>query len=215
MITVAGVGPGSKEYLTEKVAFIVQKADIVAGWNHALKVIEGVIRGEKIQFTAHEKEEETIAYLAQEARKGKKCIICTVGDPNFSDYQLLEKTRRYDEIEIVPGISSVQVAASLAQVSLEHTCFITFHKSGSIEGEKQELLEGIQKGKNLILLPRPYDFMPQDIANFLIEHGVDASLEVTIFENLTFKDERKIKTTIGELRGKFSDLSVIVIKVSK
>lgn len=49
MITVAGVGPGGKEYLTEKVAFIVQKADIVAGWNHALKVIEGVIHQLKLK----------------------------------------------------------------------------------------------------------------------------------------------------------------------
>lgn len=215
MITVVGVGPGGKEYLTEKAKSVIRGADIVAGWRHALEVVEDFIQGGKVQFTSHQGEGKDIAHLAQEARKGKKCIICTVGDPNFSDHQLLEKIQKYDEIEIVPGISSVQVAASLAQVFFEHTHFITFHKSGSIEVEKEELLEGIQKGKNLILLPRPYDFMPQDIANFLIEHGVDASLKVTIFENLTFKDERKIETTIGELRGKFSDLSVIVVKASK
>ena len=215
MITVVGVGPGAKEYLTEKAAFIVQKADIVAGWSHALKVVEDFIQGEKVEFTSYQTEGEDIACLAQEARNGKKCVICTVGDPNFSDRQLLEKIQKYDEIEIVPGISSVQVAAGLAQVFFEDTYFITFHKSGSIEGEKEELLEGIQKGKNLIFLPRPYDFMPQDIANFLIEHGVDAYLKVTIFENLTFRDERRIETTVGELRGKFSDLLIIVIKGSK
>ena len=212
MITVAGVGPGAKEYLTEKVASIVQKADIVAGWDHALKVIEGDIQGEKIQFTSHEKEEETIAYLAQEVKKGKRCVICLVGDPNFSDYQLLEKIRKYDEIEIVPGISSVQVAASLVQVSLEYTCFITFHKSGAIDKEKEDLLEAIQKGKNLILLPRPYDFMPADIADFLIKHGIEPSLRVVIYENLTLKNQRQIGTTLGEIKDEFTDLSIMVIK---
>ena len=215
MITLLGVGPGAKEYLTGKAISVVREADIIAGWSHALKVVEEFIQGKEIQFTSHQREEEDIAYLAQEARRGKRCVICSVGDPNFSDHQLLEKIRKYDEVEIVPGISSVQVAASLAHIPFENTGFITFHKSGSIEEEKEELLRAIQKNKNLILLPRPYDFMPRDIANFLIKHGIDASLKVTIFENLTLKDERKTETALRELKGEFSDLSIIVIKASK
>ena len=139
-----------------------------------------------------------------------------VGVTEFCDYppEALdkEKIRKYDEIEIVPGISSVQVAASLAQVSLEYTCFITFHKSGAIDKEKKELLEAIQKGKNLILLPRPYDFMPADIADFLVKHGIEPSLRVIIYENLTLKNQRQIGTTLGEIKDEFTDLSIMVIK---
>jgi precorrin-6y C5,15-methyltransferase (decarboxylating) CbiE subunit len=212
MISVVGVGPGSKEYLTEKAKSVIEEADIVAGWDHALKVVGDLIKGERVQFTSYRREEKDIAYLAQEAKKRKKCTICVTGDPNFSDYQLLEKIRKYEKIEIVPGISSIQIAASLAQVPLEYTLLITFHKSGSIEKEKKELLEGIRKGKNLIILPRPYDFMPQDIAHFLIEHGVNPSLNVVIFENLTLKEEKRSEIALREIKGIFSDLSIIVIR---
>lgn len=213
-IWVVGVGPGNPEYLTKKATFVVKRADVVAGWEHALKIVDELAKGERVQFTSHQTEENVIAYLAREARKGKKCVVCTVGDPNFSDNQLLEKIRKFGEIEIVPGISSVQIAASQAKVPFEKSRFITFHKSGPINNEKEKLLRAVKEGRrNVIVLPRPWDFMPRDIAKFLIDNGVVKNLEVTVHENLTLSDERVHVCKLSDLLNtEHGDLSIIIIK---
>ena len=72
-------------------------------------------------------------------------------------------------------------------------------------------MAGIKSGKNILLLPRPYDFMPKDIARFLIENGVSPDKEVTIFERLTM-DERATTKALRDLTSDFSDVSVMVIK---
>jgi len=111
----------------------------------------------------------------------------------------------------LPGVSSVQVAASKARVAFEDSAFISFHKRGSIEGQKRELLSRIKEEKDIILLPRPYDFMPQDIANYLMENGINPDTRVIIYENLTL-DEREHHKSLKEIEGEFSDLCIMVIK---
>ena len=43
-----GVGPGSKNYVTETVRKTVEKADVVVGYKYTLEVISDLIKDKKI-----------------------------------------------------------------------------------------------------------------------------------------------------------------------
>ncbi len=209
MIYVIGVGPGSPEYLTLKAKNEIESADIVAGFKPALNTVKEFVRGEVVEED-YASESELLKYIADKSHN-KKCVFCCTGDPDFSDSQLLEKIASHTEIEILPGISSVQVAASKARVAFENSAFISFHKRGSIEGQKRELLSRIKENKDVILLPRPYDFMPEEIAKYLMGNGISPDIRVIIYENLTM-DEREHHKSLKEIKGEFSDLCIMVIK---
>lgn len=213
-VWVVGVGPGEPEYVTLKAVKLIDGADYVAGFKRALQVVERLVKG-KILIIDYANENEVLKSLASEAKAGKKCAICCYGDPNFSDKQFVEKIKSvYMDVKVVPGISSVQVSCAKAGLAMEESMFITFHKSGPINNEKEELLRVVKEGhRNAIVLPRPWDFMPKDIAKFLIDNDVAKNLEVAVHENLTLSNEIVHVCKLSDLLNtEQSDLSIIVIK---
>ena len=70
-----------------------------------------------------------------------------------------------------------------------------------------------QGRRNVILLPRPYDFMPPAIAAGAIAAGADPAHPVTVFQRLTLPGETRWEGTLAEcaaLPDEFSDLSIMV-----
>ncbi|MFC1916635.1 precorrin-6y C5,15-methyltransferase (decarboxylating) subunit CbiE [Chloroflexota bacterium] len=202
-VHIVDVGTGSPRYLTMEMEEVIRKADIVVGFKPPLDTIREFVHGEIVEID-YAKEGELLKYVADKSIN-KKCVFCCTGDPDFSDSQLLEKIAFYTEIEILPGVSSVQVAASEARVAFDNSVFISFHKRGPIEAQKRELLSRIKENKDVILLPRPYDFMPEEIAKYLMENGISPDTRVIIYENLTM-DEREHHKSLKEIEGNFSDL---------
>ena len=213
---VVGVGPGAKGYITEIAKKIIKNADLIAGFGPAINIIRNLInRKAETIVLDYPSEKLKLNMIADKLKEGKSCVICCVGDPNFSDQQFIKKIKSTcGQIETIPGISSVQVACAKAGLAMEDVRFITFHKSGSIKAEKMELMEALKVGKDIILLPRPWDFMPQDIAKFLIRKGIPPKIRISVYENLTLENEAVFKGSLRDLLKKdFSDLSIMVIKI--
>ncbi|MDQ6724126.1 MAG: SAM-dependent methyltransferase, partial [Thermoproteota archaeon] len=152
-----------------------------------------------------------------------QCIVPFTGDVNFSESEVVDRLLELfgdDNVEIIPGISSVQIASAISRVPLDKATIISFHITGDIEEKKLELLKSVVDKKSVILVPRPWpsnpskSFMPSDISLFLKKNGVDTSkINVWIFENLTDDEKETLyKGKIDSLElKKFSDLSVMVI----
>src|SRR5260363_302461 len=49
---------------------------------------------------------------------------------------------------------------------------LTFHRRGDIEPFKQHLVHVLDDQRNAIVTPRPWDFMPKDIACWLLAQGL-------------------------------------------
>ena len=218
-----GVGPGSQNYITEIVRKTIVDADIIVGHKYTLDIISSLIQDKKIHIITMEDQEKTYQQIKKELGGGILVVPFT-GDVNFSESEVVDRLIEvFGEVEIIPGISSVQVAASKAKIPLDKSKVITMHVTTSIEEKKIELQKAVLDGFNIILIPRPWPkdpkkhFMSSEVAVYLKKNGFDTSnIPVCVFESLTNGREQTFAGSMQELEGKeFSDLSVLVISQTK
>ena len=217
-IFAVGVGPGSPKYVTEIVSDIIKNCDIVIGYKYTLKTIECLIKGKEVYEITMNDQESSYQKILPELGN-RTLVIPFTGDVNFSESEVVDRLIEiFGEIEIIPGISSIQVAASRAKVPLDKSKVITMHVTTPIEDKKLELQKALIDGHSVVLVPRPWPkqpdkhFMQSEIATYLREHGFDtAKMKVHVFEAITTENETSFVGTVKELEGKeFSDLSVMV-----
>ena len=213
-----GVGPGSPKYVTEIVKEIIQNCDIVIGYKYTLKTIENLIEGKEI-YEITMKDQEKCYQKILPKLNNRILVIPFTGDVNFSESEVVDRLIEiFGKVEIVPGISSIQVAASRAQIPLDKSKVITMHVTTSIEDKKLELQKALIDGFSVILVPRPWPnqpdkhFMASEMAIYLREHGFDTDkMKVHVFEAITTENETSFVGNVKDLEGKeFSDLSIIV-----
>ena len=212
-VYVVGVGPGSPEYVTEKAKQVIENSDIIIGYKHSLDAIRNMLDGKDVRQITLKSQEQVYADVSKNLGN-KTCSITFTGDPDFSESEIVDRLIQiFGDVEIIPGISSIQVAASKSKVPIDKSVLITFHITGSIEREKQMLLQAIRDNRNVIMLPRPWDFMPVQIAQFLQENGIDTSkFNIDIYEFLTLSNERVSKSRLNSIEDRnYSDLCVMVI----
>ncbi|QLK25512.1 cobalt-precorrin-7 (C(5))-methyltransferase [Natrinema zhouii] len=238
-----GVGPGNLEYLTPRGERAIREADVVVGFTTVVEFVEELTDADLLTC-GYKDEAEALEAFGERIAAGESGTAVAMGDPNHSGYQFVGKVQdaversstssdsqaRQDAVEceapetpirVVPGISSIQLAASRARTPMEDTEFVTLHKSGDLEADMDRLASAVDE-RHLLVLPRPYDRMPGDIAEFLLEAGAEPGLEALVLEKLTHDDEQINRFTLAELAehaggsGKddtpFSDLVVLAVR---
>jgi len=217
-----GIGPGNLEYLTPRAKRAIQEADVVVGFSTVVDFIAELTDADLLTC-GYKDEREALTTFADRVADGARGTAVLMGDPNHSGYQFVGKVQDVVEkpVRIIPGISSLQIAASRARTPMEDTEFATLHKSGDITPGLDRLINAVGK-RHLLVLPRPFDWMPGDIAAHLIEHGADPDLEALVLEKLTHDDETISRFSLAELATyaggsgaestPFSDLSVLAVR---
>lgn len=214
-MTIVAVGPGDPEFLTVKGREALAEADLVVGFKTVLDVVSAHTENAEVRPMAYRDQEAVLDYAQEQAQQGKSCVVCVWGDLNVSAKELLNRVhRRADTVTLVPGVSSVQIACARAGISLEESLFITLHQRWDRGSELGELVDTLRQGRrNVILLPRPFDFMPPAIAANAISDGADPEHPVTVFQRLSLPDEQRWDGTLSDcsqLPDEFSDLSIMV-----
>ena len=212
-----GVGPGSADYVTGMVEDIISKCDVVIGYGYTLKTIEGLLKDKQVIEVDMKNQEQAYQKIASE--DNHTVLVPFTGDVNFSESEVVDRLIEiFDEVEIIPGISSTQVAASMARVPTDKSKVITMHISTSIEEKKLEMQKALIDGYSVVLVPRPWPkvpekhFMPSEIALYLKRNGFETSnMKVHVFEAVTTEMETTFEGVVSDLEGKeFSDLCVMV-----
>ena len=213
-----GVGPGSPDYITENVKKIILESDVVVGYKYTLNIISTFLQ-EKEVYEITMEDQETIYQKILQELGDRVLVVPFTGDVNFSESEVVDRLIEiFGDVHIIPGISSIQVAASKSKVPLDKSKTITMHVTTPIENKKIELQKALVDGYNVILIPRPWPkdpekhFMPSEIAKYLKQNGFDTSkMVVHVFEALTTENEIIFEGMVDQLEGKeFSDLSVMV-----
>ena len=136
-ITIAGLGPGSKEDITPAVLEAIKKADAIVGYKYYFQFIEPYVKdGCECIDTGMKKERERAEQAFMLAEQGKTVVVISSGDAGLYGmapliYEMSKERAASGsptDIEIVslPGISAFQKAASLLGAPIGHDmCIIS------------------------------------------------------------------------------------------
>ncbi len=213
-----GVGPGSPKYVTLRVKEIIQNCDVVIGYKYTLQTIQSLLSGKEVHEITMKNQEEIYQNL-KKSLGVRTLVVPFTGDVNFSESEVVDRLIEiFESVEIIPGVSSIQIAASKAKIPLDKAKVITMHITTSIEEKKLDLQKALIDGCSVILVPRPWpsspekQFMPSEVAYYLRKNGFDTQkIKVFVFESLTTESESSFKGVVSDLEEKvFSDLSVMV-----
>ena len=118
-IYAVGVGPGSPEYVTEIARKTIQSSDIVIGYRYTLQTIRGLLGGKEVYEVTMNDQEETYQEVLRKLGD-RTLLVPFTGDVNFSESEVVDRLIEiFGDVELIPGISSVQIAAAKARVPLD------------------------------------------------------------------------------------------------
>ena len=131
-IIIAGIGPGSKEDITPAVLEAVRGADAVVGYKYYFQFIEPYVReGCECIDTGMKRERERAEQAFELAEQGKTVVVISSGDAGIYGmapliYEMKKQRNAGICIELLPGISAFQKAASLLGAPIGHDmCIIS------------------------------------------------------------------------------------------
>lgn len=207
-IYIIGIGPGSSEYLTKKAVDTVKASDYTIGSTRAIDLFDDV--NNKIAFNVKDLLDK-LEKGVDLAIEGNTVSILSTGDPGFSGVLNTvlrianEKNFPEEKIEVIPGISSLQLAAARNHIQWDNANVMTFHGRENIE----DILKVINNGKTTIALPSK---KVRDMAQFLLDNGVDEHREVVVCERLSYDDEKIVRSTLKDIaNSEFTYMCIMVI----
>lgn len=198
MITLVGLGPGSKEYMLLKAIETLNNSSIVIGFSRAMESLD-FISTSKVSVNSLKSIIEFI-----ENNPYEDISIVTSGDPCF--YGVLNYLKRniQEEITVVPGISSFQYLVSNLGKSWQEA------KLSSLHGREGDFIKEVREANLSIWLTDKIS-NPSKLAELLNKEKIECTIYVG--ENLSYEDE---KITIGapeEIKLKeFSELNIMVVE---
>ncbi len=182
-VIIVGVG-ASKGYLTERAIEEIQKADIVYGSKRALEIAKKYIKSNFVEIKRFSRD---VYKAMEEEGKRRRVVVLSTGDPMVIG---LGKKIKGD---VIPGVSSVQLAMANLGVDLTEVMVIDGHAKGCIE----EVKKAFEIGRDALILADS-KFNPEILRTFA---------DVTVLENLGYEGERICKDCEIE-----SDLVILFAK---
>lgn len=125
-IIVAGIGPGSESDITPAVLSAIRQSDVIVGYKYYFRFIEKIIHPGAICIDSGMKREKRRAEEAYNyAAEGKVVTVISSGDAGIYGmapliYEMQREKGSNIPIEVLPGISAFQKAASLLGAPVGH-----------------------------------------------------------------------------------------------
>ena len=202
---VVGVGPGAPEYLPPIAQKIIQQAQVLIGGQRHLKQY-GQANQEQLVIKANW--QPAIDYIRKNLRH-LQMVVLVSGDPGL--YSFLPQVRDAigeDNIEVIPGISSVQLAFARFKQNWEDALIISLHGRQPVD-----LADRVKTHPKVALLTDT-KFPPPQIATHLLDSGVP-NRRVWVAQNLSYANEVLVDTdlvSLSQMSG-FNNCVFIIGKV--
>ena len=200
---IIGMGDDGPKGLSQTALGIIEKAELLFGGERHLSFFPGS-KGEKIAIKSNLKE---VADLIKRNIGAKKMVVLASGDPNFYGIAkyLMNKLGK-EAFEILPAISSMQLAFARAKESWEDAILVSVH------GRPIETIVKQVRSSPKIGIFTDDEHTPGEIARVLIEHGLQG-YQAFVCENLGGANERVTETLLEKLpEMEFSPLNVLILR---
>ena len=109
-----GIGPGGENHITMAAREAIARSTVVVGYKMYIDFIPDLISGKKILSSGMRKEIDRCRQAIGEVKKGETVALISSGDAGIYGMAGLAMELDTDgiEIEVIPGVSAVQAAAS-------------------------------------------------------------------------------------------------------
>lgn len=190
-ITVIGIGPGSPDYLLPAAAKAIEDAVVLVGGRRAL---EQYARRDGLQRTCAIAADipAVLAFIRQQLDRDDVGVLVS-GDPGY--YSLLDALRREfasNKIEVIPGLSAMQLAFARLALPWHEARLLSFH------GRRPEREELCYRPGQILGLLTDGKFNSRTISKLLIEEGWPGGAQCSVLLRLSYPDEEIISTTLAE-----------------
>ncbi|WP_032098931.1 cobalt-precorrin-7 (C(5))-methyltransferase [Morganella morganii] len=196
MIYVTGVGPGSEAYLTRRAADVISGADILIGGQRHLDEFAGLTTETRVIDADIS---SLMNWIAE--RLDRRIVILASGDPMFFGIgKRISETFAPEQVQIVPGISSVQYLCSRAGMDMNDIYLTSSHNRSPdfdwlLAHERIGMVTDSKIG-------------PKEIAAEIRQRG--QTRRMIIGENLSGRNERITILNADDVSGDY-DMNVVLI----
>lgn len=194
MLTVAGVGPGSRDYLTRVVEKKIVETKCVLAFGRVAESLKD-IRGDIVSVN---RVDQVLDFLKED----REVLLLASGDPNFYGIVNFLKNKDIDIKEVLPGISSFQYMMGKLQKSWQNAKFVSLH------GREEDL--GKTKDYHTTIILIDSQNTPSTISKKLYDLGLRGNIYVGF--NLSYENEKIISKKIGDEIADISSLGVVVVE---
>lgn len=200
-IHIIGLGPGHEDYMLPIARKKINESDIIIG---AKRNLGNIDTSDKETFDISKGLSKMIDYI-NENIENKTIAVVVSGDTGFFSLKsFIKKNLKDVEMNIIPGISSVQYMFSRINESWEDAYFLSLH------GRDEDILEIVKQNKKLAILTDKI-WNPQKISKELVDNHIKNKI-IYVGENLSYDDEKIYKGSPKDIIGiKNSNLNVVVI----
>ncbi len=189
-IIVAGIGPGAPEYLVPVAKQYIDLASVLLGSRRALDTFAKP--GTKTMAITGDI--QAVLDFIKEECLHTEVVVMVSGDPGY--YSLLAALRNVfspSQLQVIPGISSMQLAFARLALPWQTARLLSLHGRGP---EEQDLHYEI--GAVLGILTDTA-YTSQAIARLLLARGWPAETKVYCCARLSYKDEEIATATLGTI----------------
>lgn len=192
IVSIIGCGPGHKDFITQIGLKRIKESEVIIGSKRLLAIFQDA-KAEQMEIGSDY--QLLINKILNLQRK--KSVILVSGDPGFfSLAKILIKKLGLENCEVIPGISSIQIAFARIGESWNDARFISLHGRDEKLNEVAQLIK--HNAKVAVLTDDNNN--PSKIAEFLVKSNI-VDRYAYIFENLTSEDETIRKLDIESMCG--------------
>jgi uroporphyrin-III C-methyltransferase / precorrin-2 dehydrogenase / sirohydrochlorin ferrochelatase len=217
-VILVGAGPGDPELLTLRAVRALQSADVILFDDLVAPDILDFARREAKKMlvgkTGHApscKQDDINALMIALAKAGRRVVRLKGGDPMIfgrADEEIAACRAAAIAVEVVPGITTAQGAASRLLVSLTHrgkarrVQYLTGHgRDGKLPADIDWSSVADPAATTVIYMPSKT--LPELVAN-AVQAGLDPTTPAVAVERATRADERVIAATIADLPARLA-----------
>ena len=202
-VIIVGCGPGSKKYLTGYAMQHIIHAEVLIGSRRLLSLFPDTDADTYVLSNNYKLLITRIVSLS----KKKKVVVLVSGDPGFFSYsKLIVDKIGNEKCEVIPGVSSVQLAFAKIGRTWNDACFMSLHgRSGKLASVVKKITDN---DKVAVLTDNSNNV--KLIAKKLIETGIKER-KIFVCENLSLGKERIREFDVSSiLKTRVSDLNVVI-----
>lgn len=215
-VYVVGIGPGLHDHMTNAAKVAIENSDVIVGYSTYLEIIKDIIKDKEIDSSGMKKETDRCKRALDYAKEGKTVAVVSSGDPGvYGMAGLVLELAKDVEVEIVPGVSAANAAASALGAPLMHDyCVISLSDLLTDWELIKRRIDAAGMGDFVVALYNPKSMKRVkhiEIAREILLKHKKESTPVGIVKNAKREGENIVITTLKDMLNHEIDMFTTVV----